>query len=265
MPQTKDSKLPADNRRNSKASAQKATGSINPDWNWEEVILGLEFYLANTEGRRWRKRIRESNIRWELEQLRKLCGGATSPTCRNENGVYRKIMNFACLDPDSGKNGLEHWNKLDEVAWDTFHGNPEALKKECQSIKQKIKGGARSFNKPPKIPAIVSNEDSAMEGARIEQRTYRRKRDQRLRNAALKNAHGICAVCDVDYSKILDGEGVEVLEVHHIGQLSNLDAPELHTLSDLAVVCANCHALIHKKPKNPLSIKELRLKLSKPA
>ena len=73
---------------------------------------------------------------------------------------------------------------------------------------------------------------------------YVRGRSRQLRDLALENADGVCCVCDVDYSKVLDGNGVRVLQVHHRKQLAASDAPRLTSLKDLAVVCANCHLLV---------------------
>jgi len=112
-------------------------------------------------------------------------------------------------------------------------------------------------------PAVRGH--SALEGERIEQRSYRRKRDLRLKQIAMEISGGLCAVCDTDYSKVLEGKGRRVLQVHHIKQLSQIDVPKLNTPEDLAVVCANCHSLIHMDPKKALKIKSLRMMLAKSA
>jgi hypothetical protein len=114
---------------------------------------------------------------------------------------------------------------------------------------------------PLKTSSLVIGGISALEGEPIEHRSYRRKRDQRLRRAALDASNGVCAVCDVDYSKVLNGKGARVLQAHHKRQLSQSDKPKLNTPADLAVVCANCHALIHMNPKKALTITSLRLML----
>jgi predicted HNH restriction endonuclease len=106
-------------------------------------------------------------------------------------------------------------------------------------------------------------EPEAIEGLRAETKSYSVGRNRRLRDLALKKARGVCCVCDVDYREILDGNGVRVLQVHHRKQLAANDAPVVTCLSDLAVVCANCHMLIHMNPKQAFSVEELRLMLGK--
>jgi len=105
-------------------------------------------------------------------------------------------------------------------------------------------------------------EASAIEGLLTETVTYVRGRSRQLRDLAFENADGACCVCDVDYSKVLDGNGVRVLQVHHRKQLAASDAPRLTSLKDLAVVCANCHLLIHMNPKRALSVEALKKRLN---
>ncbi|MGD9857404.1 MAG: hypothetical protein AB7U20_20870 [Planctomycetaceae bacterium] len=101
-------------------------------------------------------------------------------------------------------------------------------------------------------------DESAIEGTRTEIVQFRRERNQSLRNKAFRAANGTCCVCGRDFSKLLGGRGVRVLQVHHCKQLASSDKPTKSTMSDLAVVCANCHLLLHLDSKNALSIEDLR-------
>jgi len=111
---------------------------------------------------------------------------------------------------------------------------------------------------------VLPSAISGWEGDSVEYRSYRRKRDQKLKRAAFRAANGVCSVCDVDYSKILKGAGVRVLQVHHKQQLGQMDTPRLNSLDDLAVVCANCHALLHVNPKRALKVEALKSMLDSP-
>jgi hypothetical protein len=122
----------------------------------------------------------------------------------------------------------------------------------------------KHLKRPINTSRLVINGISAWEGEPTEYRCYRRKRDQQLRRSALDGSKDVCAVCNVDYSKVLDGKGVRALQAHHKKQLSQMDAPRLNTVADLAIVCANCHAFIHMDPKKSLTIAMLRSKLRRP-
>lgn len=66
-----------------------------------------------------------------------------------------------------------------------------------------------------------------------------------------------CEVCTFDFKKTYGEFGEGFCEVHHLKQLSKADGIVETELKDLAVVCSNCHRIIHKE--NPmLSIEQLR-------
>jgi hypothetical protein len=101
-------------------------------------------------------------------------------------------------------------------------------------------------------------DESDIEGTKTEVIQFKTKRSRKLRALAFKAARGVCSVCGRDYSKVLGGRGVRVLQVHHRAQLSARGKPSITKLDDLAVVCANCHLLLHLDPKNALKVEKLR-------
>ena len=103
---------------------------------------------------------------------------------------------------------------------------------------------------------------SDIEGIQTETRVLVKRRSERLRHAALDRANGCCSVCGRDFSKVLNGEGTRVLQVHHRRQMASLDKPRITKIEDLAVVCANCHLLIHLNPKRAISVERLRKMLA---
>ena len=96
--------------------------------------------------------------------------------------------------------------------------------------------------------------DRAVEGAATEARS--RQRNVSLREAARRNADGTCAVCRTDFKGLARGRGTRCLVVHHTQQLREYDQPRETKLSDSAVVCANCHMLIHSDPHRALTVRE---------
>lgn len=103
---------------------------------------------------------------------------------------------------------------------------------------------------------------SDIEGTVTETRLARRGRSRRLRAAALHRAAGMCSVCRRDFRTVLRGRGIRVLQVHHIEQLSAAEMPQITKLSDLVVVCANCHMLLHVNPSRALLPSTLRKMLA---
>lgn len=104
-----------------------------------------------------------------------------------------------------------------------------------------------------------SQVDRAVEGFLTESRS--KSRNPGLRAAALARAKGRCECCGIRYSNRANGLGKSCLVVHHKKQLKDTDQPVETRLSDLAVVCANCHMMIHSNPAKALTISQLRNRL----
>lgn len=78
----------------------------------------------------------------------------------------------------------------------------------------------------------------------------RRERNRTLVDAkktATLNGTGrlCCEVCGFDFSATYGALGEGFCEVHHLIPLSASSAPVTTTLEDLAVLCSNCHRIIH--------------------
>lgn len=95
-----------------------------------------------------------------------------------------------------------------------------------------------------------------------EQRRYRYhriiERNQRLSNEA-KRVHGyICEVCGFNFEQIYGPLGKNYIEAHHkipLHRLSTSDRFRLSAKDDFAVVCSNCHSMLHR-PGTPATFDE---------
>jgi len=96
---------------------------------------------------------------------------------------------------------------------------------------------------------------SALEGAIRIAMTRHRSRERALRNAKLDAARLAspdgrlrCEVpgCGFDFFERYGKLGENFAEVHHLLPLGSQSAPSRTTLEDLAVVCSNCHSMIHR-------------------
>lgn len=99
---------------------------------------------------------------------------------------------------------------------------------------------------------------SALEGLVTEARVYRYSRSRALRDKAMRDSGGYCSCCEVPFGELLGGRGRHVLQVHHRHQLSQKNHPKPTRVNDLAVVCANCHMLIHADPEAALAVEAVR-------
>lgn len=73
----------------------------------------------------------------------------------------------------------------------------------------------------------------------------KKKREVLAKTGALR-----CEVCDFDFAKVYGEHGFEFCEVHHLLPLHKSDGVIATELNDLAIVCSNCHRIIHRM--NPM-------------
>ncbi|MFB9137730.1 HNH endonuclease [Vibrio olivae] len=71
------------------------------------------------------------------------------------------------------------------------------------------------------------------------------KKAQALKRGTLK-----CEVCNFDFHDFYGELGEEFCEVHHLTPLHKSDGVQKTRLADLAIVCSNCHRMIHRT--NPM-------------
>ncbi len=97
-----------------------------------------------------------------------------------------------------------------------------------------------------------------------ERRRYvRHNRIDRHSGAAkqAKKVHGhICQACGFDFSVVYGELAQNYIEAHHLIPLAFLPEGQPVTMdprTDFAVLCANCHRMVHKK-KEPLTIEALK-------
>jgi len=97
------------------------------------------------------------------------------------------------------------------------------------------------------------------EGASTTVEVNRYERDSRNRNMAL-GIHGYsCQVCDFNFANTYGSLGEGYAIVHHVIPVSRLgNNYVLNPESDLAVVCANCHCMLHAEdpPLFPAELKQ---------
>lgn len=101
------------------------------------------------------------------------------------------------------------------------------------------------------------------EGGRRVVISYRVERDPSLRAAALRLHGHDCMVCGFNFGRAYGSWGEGYAEVHHIVSFgSSIEPRHTDPASDLAVLCANCHRMAHRKQRVVLDLDELRSRLA---
>lgn len=171
-------------------------------------------------------------------------------------------MNFRRLDPyytNAGKKGLARDAKAETDVWAEFATNPSHSREVAAAI-------IASLDDPDIAPAWSEPEtdegiQEAPEGRLLTRVHLCRERNQKIVDAKRKqimkrDGRLVCEVCGFDFAARYGERGKGFIECHHTKPIATLGSGHKTKLDDLAVVCANCHRMIHRR-KPWLSIKEL--------
>jgi len=120
--------------------------------------------------------------------------------------------------------------------------------------------GAGLITKKIRLPSYSGElESTKKEGKRKQRYSTYYERNPFNRRKAIE-VHGLdCMVCGFNFAHKYGSTGEGFIHVHHLKPVSELDKEVfIDPQIDLAVVCANCHALIHRDKDNTLSLEELK-------
>ncbi|MGW4682927.1 HNH endonuclease [Micromonospora taraxaci] len=229
----------------------------NPDWTRDEIILACSLVELNG----WRQLTDNDSRVLELSEL--LQTAAIHPfeerrsDFRNPAGVARKTADIATRHPNySGKptNG----NRLDREVLQDFLTRPEEMRSLAAAIHDAIRAGAASVEL---IPDPDLSDLALPEGDVLRREHLRRERNPRLRAAKIRDAkrRGIpldCEACGFNFEAAYGDRGREYIECHHRTPLFH-SGRTVTRMRDLALICSNCHRMIHRTPKW-LTVEELR-------
>jgi 5-methylcytosine-specific restriction enzyme A len=239
--------------------------SSNPNWTKDEHILALDLYLRT----RPKTPDKESKEIKELSQALNRLGEKLfsrqdrSDIFRNPAGVYMKLMNFRRLDPqytESGRVGLTRGAGGEEEVWATFSNDPARCASVAFAILRIL--DSEEFDQAFVDPDENDGMSEAAEGRMFTRLHVIRERNRALvaskRKSVLKaNGKLFCEICDFDFEAKYGIRGRDFIECHHTRPIAALAVGGKTHINDLALVCSNCHRMIHRR-QPWLSLDELR-------
>lgn len=242
-----------------------ATPPRNPVWSRDELTLALDLYVQTGGNPTAKDDPALETLSAVLNKMHRLNGVGGSDTLRNRNGVYLKVMNFRSSDPaylGQGKVGMQRGNRLEGVLWAEYAGRLADLAMDAEAISQAVLGANEAA--VAKLPPAEPYEGE--EGGVVMLLHKRYERDPKLvrekRKAAAATGKLACEVCGFDFKATYGDLGEGYIEVHHTRPVHTLLAGTKTKLDDLALLCANCHRMAHRR-KAPLALKDLERALAR--
>jgi 5-methylcytosine-specific restriction protein A len=224
----------------------------NPTWSRDELIVALDHYVRLDFSKNAGKLSQTSPDIVEISKLlNDLPIHSVRPDAkrfRNPNSVYMKLCNFLRFDPTYQGAGLASGGKLEERIWSEFIGDPQRLHAVAEAILATRGMPDLAFA----VPDDIDDEEGIAEGAillrqhQIRERSralVKRKKDLVLREIGVVP----CQVCDFIFAETYGPDlGAGFIECHHIVPLAQLRPGRMTRMADLALVCSNCHRMLHR-------------------
>ena len=231
-------------------------GQGNPNWTRDEIILALDLYFE------FDGKIPSGNHP-KVQELSRLLRAfphhsqaARQESFRNPDGVAFKLQNLRQLA--TGK-GLGNVSKMDGLVWNEFGKDSGETKRLADLIRSGIEVSENEIE-------VVDEEEIFSEGRVVTETHKRRERNPNIRKnliAKLIETDSVkCGICGL---KPTNPISEAVFEAHHIIPLSEA-RKEQTKLKDMALLCANCHRMVHKAiaiEKRWLSIIEAKILIYK--
>jgi 5-methylcytosine-specific restriction protein A len=221
--------------------------TLRVNWSRTEVILACNLLREN----QWRWMSPQDPRAIELSDLLRRSPehplAVRSETFRNPNGVVRKMQDLQSRLPDY-RGVPTHGSQVDIQVLHDFVTRPI----EMIALAQRAREAIESDSVSPALVAEVSADPDlgGFEGTVVLASHLRRERDPRLRREkirrALRDGSGLgCEACGFDFESVYGDLGQGYIEVHHVVPL-HVSGATRTKLPDLALVCSNCHRMIHR-------------------
>lgn len=223
-----------------------STGRSSINWTRDEIILACALTASNNWSGLDDKDSRVLALSILLNQSPVHPVKLRDAKFRNPAGVARKTWDIATQHPDY-KGQKTKGNKLDAIVLKDFLREPAKMQKLAEAIDAEIRRGDASV--PSEGDPDVEDLGVA-EGGLLLARHFKRERNRTLRNKKIESVKkaGLpvaCEVCTFNFQTTYGPRGQDYIDVHHVLPL-HASGPTTTYLKDLALLCANCHRMIHR-------------------
>jgi len=214
----------------------------NPKWIRDEELLLVDLYLASRDKIPGPEDPRVIKLSRLLAKSTWHSLSSRASTFRNPAGIVLKLQNLKSIDTGQG---MPNSSTIDRQVLSEFMDRPDQLSEIAASIRKGIELAQ---------PLALVGADLALdvvftEGRLLTAIHLRRERDPRLRKGLLRRRQEsnrcFCELCGLSFEAVNPIYRMAAFEVHHLLPLSVSGLSRRTSYSDLALLCAVCHRLIH--------------------
>jgi 5-methylcytosine-specific restriction enzyme A len=238
-------------------AVRSSRGKRNPTWSRDELILALDLYFKVNPLHANKEHPEIISLSELLNALPIHQDRVKSGKFRNPTGVYMELCNFLRFDPSYPGKGLNRGAKLQEEIWKEFATDLPRLRRTAEAIKENYQGLMKNDGESDEQEDEEYPEGKVLfklHKVRERNPTLVKKKKQRTLE---KKGCLACEVCGFDFQEVYGKLGYGFAECHHVLPISSLPPSYRTKLSDLAIVCSNCHRMLHKG-RACLSISDLQ-------
>lgn len=215
-------------------------GHGNPNWTREETILALELYFSLNGATPDPRDPRVQALSKYLRSLPYHSVASRKPSFRNPDGVGFKLQNLRKLA--TGK-GLGNVSGMDRKVWDELGKDSGKVKELANLIMEGVKVAENGEYDDPEV------DEEFDEGRTLTGIHKRKERNRKIRAKLISKRRKLgdlaCDICATSGTSSNAEFREAVFEAHHIIPVSMAVVGKTK-LSDMALLCANCHKMLHR-------------------
>jgi 5-methylcytosine-specific restriction protein A len=223
----------------------------NPKWHRDEIILALDLYFDEDRGSIDDKNKKIIALSRTLNELPLFQDRPDKERFRNANGVTLKLSNLLALDPDYHGKGMTSLSRLDRAVFEEFYQQRQLLRRIAAEIRQissdpslrqqlqSVEEDEQTINDSVSEGQILYKYHKVIERNPAIILKKKKQSMDRLGNLS-------CEACEFDFIRFYGDLGKGFIECHHRVPLASFQKSKKTSLDDLALVCANCHRMLHK-------------------
>ena len=215
------------------------------NWNRDELILALDLYFREPRARGSKSHPAVLELSNLLNQLPIHPSHDREEYFRNPSGVAMKLGNFLRFDPGYEGVGLSRGSLLEGEIWEEFSNDQARLRRVVSAIRRIVASPELTGREESEIDQEASEGRILTRLHRVRERSHRLTRIKKQQTLDESGAL-LCEACGFDFGSFYGDRGSGFAECHHKIPLSDLLPNQRTRLQDLAIVCANCHRMIHR-------------------